>query len=64
METENKMMAVITIFTCVLIGFFVLATGDIITRCWRGYPVTVEDIISDVVLLICITLLLYFMSIS
>ena len=64
METENKMITLATIFTCVLVGLFVFTTVEIISRWWYGYPVVVEDILSDLVLLICIMLLIYFISIS
>ena len=61
METENKMITLTTIFVSVLIGFFVVGSVQILSRLWHGYPVTVEDIISDMVLLVCIMVLIYFL---
>jgi len=59
METENKMITLTTILTCVLFALFVMTATDIMSRVWNGYPVTVEDITTHMFLLAVICGLIY-----
>lgn len=53
------MIAIASILTCVLFAFVVMATCDILSRVWNGYPVTIEDIISHLCTIAILFILAY-----
>jgi len=57
------MITIASILTCVLFAFVVIATCDILSKVWNGYPVTIEDIMSNATILVILFILAYLISI-